>query len=264
MLWRHEILEAGGGIEALGAEIAEDAAATKLIRAQGLDAHLVSRPFQQPLGKRRLKDVWSRQLRWARLRRATFPLQFLPEVLTTGLLTIGAAAFAAPEFGLSVFVERRLRSGLLVRARSAARRRRRLAAELAKSRGLDRPRRPLARPMGRGLDRPRHRLARQCDERRRNRPRRGDVRTAAADVSACWRQTTSALPYRSQAARLATGFAREGFPFKGVCKTLGRPALGGSARPKPLKLTIGFYWISLEFLVRNETFQGLMERQRRE
>ena len=101
MLWRRDILEAGGGIEALGAEIAEDAASTKLIDAQGWDAHLVSRPFQQPLGVRRLKDVWSRQIRWARLRRATFPLHFAPEILTTSLVTIGAAAFAAPEFGLS-------------------------------------------------------------------------------------------------------------------------------------------------------------------
>src|SRR5579871_6124461 len=65
MLWRRDILERGGGIEALGAEIAEDAASTKLIHAQGLVAHLVDQPFQQPLGVRRLKDVWSRQLRWA-------------------------------------------------------------------------------------------------------------------------------------------------------------------------------------------------------
>ncbi|HKN27224.1 MAG TPA: ceramide glucosyltransferase [Roseiarcus sp.] len=103
MLWRHDILEAGGGIEALGAEIAEDAASTKLIHAQGLDAHLVDQPFQQPLGARKPKDVWSRQLRWARLRRVTFPLFFVPEILTTGLLTIGAAAFAAPEFGTSAW-----------------------------------------------------------------------------------------------------------------------------------------------------------------
>ncbi len=102
MLWRRETLEVGGGIEALGVEIAEDAAATKLVRAQGLNAHLVDRPFQQPLGRRRLRDVWSRQLRWARLRRATFPLFFAPEILTTGLLTFAAAAVAAPEFGLSV------------------------------------------------------------------------------------------------------------------------------------------------------------------
>ena len=103
MLWRREILEAGGGIEALGAEIAEDAAATKLIHAQGLSAHLVDGSFPQPLGARRLKDVWGRQSRWARLRRATFPLQFAPEILTTSLLTIGAAAFAAPQFGLGAF-----------------------------------------------------------------------------------------------------------------------------------------------------------------
>jgi ceramide glucosyltransferase len=104
MLWRREILEAGGSIEALGAEIAEDAAATKVIRAQGLNAHLVDRPFQQPLGRRRLRDVWSRQLRWARLRRATFPFFFAPEILTTGLLTFVAAAIAAPDFGLDPIV----------------------------------------------------------------------------------------------------------------------------------------------------------------
>jgi ceramide glucosyltransferase len=104
MLWRRETLEAGGSIEALGAEIAEDAAATKLIRAQGFSAHLVDRPFQQPLGRRRLRDVWSRQLRWARLRRATFPFFFAPEILTTGLLTFIAAAVAAPDFGMDPVV----------------------------------------------------------------------------------------------------------------------------------------------------------------
>ena len=104
MLWRREMLEAGGSIEALGAEIAEDAAATKLIRAQGFNAHLVDRPFQQPLGRRRLHDVWSRQLRWARLRRATFPFFFAPEILTTSLLTFVAAAVAAPDFGMDPVV----------------------------------------------------------------------------------------------------------------------------------------------------------------
>jgi ceramide glucosyltransferase len=102
MLWRRETLEKGGGIEALGAEIAEDAAATKLVNAQGLSCHLVDRPFQQPLGRRRLRDVWSRQLRWARLRRATFPLYFAPEILTTSLFTLAAAGVAAPFLGVNV------------------------------------------------------------------------------------------------------------------------------------------------------------------
>jgi ceramide glucosyltransferase len=100
MLWRRSVLEAGGGIEALGAEIAEDAAATKLVHAAGLSAHLVDAPFEQPLGPRRWRDVWARQVRWARLRRATFPWQFGVEILTTSLFTIIAAFFGAGEFGL--------------------------------------------------------------------------------------------------------------------------------------------------------------------
>ncbi|HYC25417.1 MAG TPA: glycosyltransferase, partial [Roseiarcus sp.] len=99
MLWRRDILEAGGGIEALGTEIAEDAAATKLIHRAGLSAHLVDGSFEQPLGVRTFKEVWSRQIRWARLRRATFPLYFAPELLTTGLLAFVAAGLGAETFG---------------------------------------------------------------------------------------------------------------------------------------------------------------------
>jgi ceramide glucosyltransferase len=101
MLWRREILEAGGGIEALGAEIAEDAASTKLVHRADLRAHLASPPSTQPLGARRLRDVWARQVRWARLRRATFPLYFAPEIVTTSLLTLAAAAIGGEELGLT-------------------------------------------------------------------------------------------------------------------------------------------------------------------
>jgi ceramide glucosyltransferase len=104
MLWRRSVLEAGGGIEALGAEIAEDAAATKLIQKAGLHAHLVEAPFEQPLGPRKWTDVWGRQVRWARLRRATFPLHFAPELATSGLFTLVAAYFGAPQFALEPFV----------------------------------------------------------------------------------------------------------------------------------------------------------------
>jgi len=100
MLWRRAVLEAGGGIEALGAEIAEDAAATKLIHKAGLSAHLVNGPFPQPLGLRRWRDVWARQVRWARLRRATFPAHFAPEILTSGLFAIAAGWIAAPAWAL--------------------------------------------------------------------------------------------------------------------------------------------------------------------
>ncbi len=70
MLWRRELLDEAGGIEALADEVAEDAAATKIVRAQRLRVRLVTAPFAQPLGCRSVFDVWRRQLRWARLRRA--------------------------------------------------------------------------------------------------------------------------------------------------------------------------------------------------
>ncbi|MGH6852923.1 MAG: ceramide glucosyltransferase [Methylocella sp.] len=95
MLWRRDILEAGGGIRALGAEIAEDAAATKLVRRQGLAVNLVDSPFEQPLGFRDFRDVWLRQLRWARMRRKTFPLFYAFEIVAGAGLPCMAAAYAA-------------------------------------------------------------------------------------------------------------------------------------------------------------------------
>jgi ceramide glucosyltransferase len=95
MLMRKSVIEQGGGIRALGAEIAEDAALTKLLKAAGLKVHLVGNPFEQPLGARSAAEVWSRQTRWARLRRMTFPLMFVPELLPGAFFPfIAAVAFA--------------------------------------------------------------------------------------------------------------------------------------------------------------------------
>ena len=89
MLWRRDMLGRAGGIRALGIEIAEDAAATKVVRSAGRRVSLVDRPFEQPLGERDPRQVMDRQLRWARLRRATFPLCYTPEVLTGSLAPMG-------------------------------------------------------------------------------------------------------------------------------------------------------------------------------
>lgn len=102
MLWRRRDLEAVGGIKALGAEIAEDAASTKIVRAAGLRVRLTGPPFRQPLGRRRFAEVWRRQTRWARLRRACFPLFFVPEVIGGAVFPLLAAGFAAHEAGISV------------------------------------------------------------------------------------------------------------------------------------------------------------------
>jgi ceramide glucosyltransferase len=95
MLWRRTDLERAGGITALAREVAEDAAATKIVRGAGLKVRLVDRPLAQPLGRRSAAEVWHRQLRWARLRRASFLPYFLPEALSGGVLPMIAVGIAA-------------------------------------------------------------------------------------------------------------------------------------------------------------------------
>ena len=102
MLWNKPFLDERGGIGALAAELAEDAAATKLVRKAGRRVHLVDAPFEQPLGRRTLREVVARQFRWARLRRLTFPFFFLPECMIGAVLPVAAGAFAAHALGWSV------------------------------------------------------------------------------------------------------------------------------------------------------------------
>jgi ceramide glucosyltransferase len=102
MLMRRSVVEQGGGIRALGAEIAEDAALTKLLRGVGLKVHLVDNPFEQPLGPRSAAEVWARQTRWSRLRRMTFPMLFAPELLAGGFFPFVAAMAFAVEAQMGV------------------------------------------------------------------------------------------------------------------------------------------------------------------
>ncbi|MER9343552.1 ceramide glucosyltransferase [Mesorhizobium sp. M0601] len=102
MLWNKPMLDANGGIRALAAEIAEDAAATKLVNGLGLRVNLVASPFEQPLGRRTLGEIWSRQARWARLRRVTFALFFAPEILIGAAPPLVLALIAAADAGVSL------------------------------------------------------------------------------------------------------------------------------------------------------------------
>jgi ceramide glucosyltransferase len=102
MLFRRDIVDAAGGIRALAADTAEDAATTKLVRGAGLRVHLIDRPVEQPLGRRRLSEVWARQLRWARLRRVSFPLLFLPELLMGSALPVAALVLAMADYGFAM------------------------------------------------------------------------------------------------------------------------------------------------------------------
>ncbi|PLL12717.1 ceramide glucosyltransferase [Tabrizicola sp. TH137] len=94
MMWDRAFLDAHGGLAPLGARLAEDVAATRLVRGAGLRVALTARPFPQPIGRRSLAQVWHRQLRWSKVRRDGFPGLFLAEPLNGGLLpllAIGAA-----------------------------------------------------------------------------------------------------------------------------------------------------------------------------
>jgi len=102
MLWRRADLDRAGSIEALGREVAEDAAATKIVRGTGLKVRLIDEPLPQPLGRRTRTEVWNRQLRWARLRRASFFIYFLPEIVSGGVLPMIALAVLADAISLPV------------------------------------------------------------------------------------------------------------------------------------------------------------------
>jgi ceramide glucosyltransferase len=71
-----------------------------MLAKAGLRIRLVDMPFEQPVGERTLKEVWRRQVRWAQMRRSTFPLFYAPEILTGGVFPLAAGAFAANALGL--------------------------------------------------------------------------------------------------------------------------------------------------------------------
>jgi ceramide glucosyltransferase len=101
MLWRREFLEKAGGITALAAELAEDAAGGKIVSAAGLKIRFVDMPFEQPLGPRKALDIWSRQVRWARLRRVTFPGFFAPEPIAGAFVPFLLIGIYGYESGLN-------------------------------------------------------------------------------------------------------------------------------------------------------------------
>ena len=102
MLWRRDVLDAAGGIARWRWSWPRMRPPPSSCAAQGLRVRLVDAPFEQPLGLRGARDVWARQVRWARLRRASFPQYFLPELLAGGLPPILCCALAAHLMGLPV------------------------------------------------------------------------------------------------------------------------------------------------------------------
>lgn len=100
LFWRREFLNGQGGLPALGAFLAEDVAATKIVRAAGKKVVLTPHPFVQPIGQRSLRAVWQRQLRWSKVRRDGFPLLFLLEPLNGGFVPLVLVGLAWGPLGV--------------------------------------------------------------------------------------------------------------------------------------------------------------------
>jgi len=102
MMFCKSDLDLAGGLKVLSREVAEDAAATKMIRGMGLKVRLADGAFLQPLGVRFFGDVWSRQLRWAKLRRSTFPSFYMLEIFSGLLSPLFALLMASYALGQDV------------------------------------------------------------------------------------------------------------------------------------------------------------------
>lgn len=102
MAFRRALLDRLGGPEALAFTVAEDSAATLLVRKAGYRIRLIDTPLRQPLGRRALREVWSRQMRWAQIRRRSFPWIYPLEVASTSALPMGAAVVLAGALDASV------------------------------------------------------------------------------------------------------------------------------------------------------------------
>ena len=102
LMWAPAFLDAHGGLRALGRNLAEDVAATKLVRNAGRHVRLTHLPFAQPIGRRDLRAVWGRQLRWSKVRRDGFAILFMAEPLNGALFPVMAGTLAIGPWGGAV------------------------------------------------------------------------------------------------------------------------------------------------------------------
>jgi ceramide glucosyltransferase len=96
MLFRRADLDRAGGIAVLASTVGEDNAMGKALARLGLKTVFSHRVVRQELGRRRLADVYDRQMRWAVIRRDEERAAFLSEPVNFAFLATIAAALAAP------------------------------------------------------------------------------------------------------------------------------------------------------------------------
>ena len=99
MLWRRADLNAPAALRRSPRKSPKTPPRPRLCAGPGSRCGWSTQPFPQPLGDRSAAEIWHRQMRWARLRRASFFLCFLPEALSSGLVPVALLAGIAPAIG---------------------------------------------------------------------------------------------------------------------------------------------------------------------
>ena len=101
MLFSRQALERAGGLPALSWAIGEDEAMQSAFAGIGLRTVLSDRISRQLLGKRSLRAIWQRQLRWMLIWRLQTPGVFIGDFFASALPASFAAALAAPLAGFA-------------------------------------------------------------------------------------------------------------------------------------------------------------------
>lgn len=100
LFFNRPLIEAAGGLGMLDKYLAEDVAATRLIWSVGREVTQTPTLYAQPIGRRSLRQVWDRQVRWAQIRREGFLPLFLLEPLNGSLAALGLWALGMSGAGL--------------------------------------------------------------------------------------------------------------------------------------------------------------------
>lgn len=104
MLVGREDLRRADGLSAMATTFGDDHALAKALARIGLRSVFSGGVAQTTVGRRTLRQVWDRQLRWMLIRRRESPLVFLIEPLATAGAAALAGALAAPVLGVPGWV----------------------------------------------------------------------------------------------------------------------------------------------------------------
>ena len=104
MLFSREALERAGGLAALSWAVGEDEAMQQAFAGIGLRTVLSDRFSRQILGKRSLRVIWRRQLRWTLIWRFQTPWVFVGAFFVSALPVAIAGALAAPSVGVASWI----------------------------------------------------------------------------------------------------------------------------------------------------------------